>query len=139
MFGGGTMAEGWACYVGEVMEELGFLTPLERLSQQQSRVRFLARAIVDIELHQSTMTFDDAVGFYTEQVGLSPDAARAETVKNSMFPCTALMYWLGMQSILDLRAAKAKADGEKFSWKSFHDELLGHGAIPVPLIARMMQ
>jgi hypothetical protein len=139
MLAGGTMAEGWACYVGDLMEDVGFLTPLERLSQQQSRVRFLARAIVDIELHQSTMTFDDAIGFYIEQVGLSTDAARAETVKNTMFPCTALMYWLGMQSILDLRAAMTKSQGEKFSWKSFHDELLGHGAIPVPLIARMMQ
>lgn len=139
MFGGGTMAEGWACYVGDVMEDVGFLTPLERLSRQQSRVRFLARAIVDIELHQSTMMFDDAIGFYVEQVGLSMDVARAETVRNTMFPCTAVMYWLGMQSILDLRAARTKADGEKFSWKSFHDELLGHGAIPVPLIARMMQ
>jgi len=132
------MAEGWACYVGDLMEDVGFLSPLERLSQQHSRVRFLARAIVDIELHQSTMTFDDAITFYAEQAGLSTDAARAETVKNTMFPCTALMYWLGTQSILDLRAAMTKSQGEKFSRKAFHDELLGHGAIPVPLIARMM-
>jgi hypothetical protein len=138
MFGGGTMAEGWACYVGELMEEVGFLTPLERLSQQQSRVRFLARAIVDIELHQATMTFDDAVGFYTDQVGLTADAARAETVKNSMFPCTALMYWLGTETILELRDAVRAKRGAAFSMREFHDELLGHGSIPVPLIARMM-
>ena len=139
MFSGGSMAEGWACYVGDVMEELGFLTPLEHVSQQQSRVRFLARAIVDIELHQSTMTFDDAVTFYTEEAGLSRDAARAETVKNSMFPCTAVMYWLGTQAILDLREEMKVARGSEFSLKSFHDELLGYGSIPVPLIARMMK
>ena len=138
MFCGGTMAEGWACYVGDVVEDLGLLTPLERVSQQQSRVRFLARAIVDIELHQSSMTFDDAVNFYTEQVGLSMDMARAESVKNSMFPCTALMYWLGMQSIIDLRDDLKSSRGAAFSLKEFHDELLGHGSIPVPLIARMM-
>ncbi|HEY9226156.1 MAG TPA: DUF885 family protein, partial [Gemmatimonadaceae bacterium] len=138
MFGGGTMAEGWACYVGEVMEELDFLTPLERVSQQHSRVRFLARAIVDIELHQSSMTFDDAIAFYRDQAGLSADAARAEAVKNSMFPCTAVMYWLGTQAILDLREQVKAARGSSFSLKTFHDELLGHGSIPVPLIARMM-
>ena len=45
------MAEGWACYATDLMEELGFLTPLERSPQQHTRVRMLARAIVDIELH----------------------------------------------------------------------------------------
>jgi hypothetical protein len=138
MFAGGTMAEGWACYATGLMEELGFLTPLERLSEQHSRVRFLARAIVDIELHQRTMSFDDAKRFYAEQVGMDPNVAHAETVKNSMFPCTALMYWLGTQTILDLRDELRRARGEAFSLKAFHDELLGHGSLPVPLVARMM-
>jgi hypothetical protein len=138
MFCGGTMAEGWACYATQLMEELGFLTPLERVSEQHSRVRFLARAIVDIELHQGTMSFEDAVRLYAEEVGIEPAAARAEAVKNSMFPCTALMYWLGTQSILDLRDTVKRQQSQAFSLKSFHDELLGYGSIPVPLITRLM-
>jgi len=138
MLCGGTMAEGWACYATDVMEELGFLTPLEQLSGQHSRVRFLARAIVDMELHQRTMSFNDAVRFYVEQTGMKADAAYSETVKNSMFPCTAIMYWLGTQAILDLRDSTRKRLGSAFLLKSFHDELLGHGSIPVPLVARLM-
>jgi hypothetical protein len=138
MFCGGTMAEGWACYAKELMEELGFLTPLERVSEQHSRVRFLARAIVDIELHQGTMSFEDAVRFYIDRLGMSADAARAEAVKNSMFPCTGLMYWLGTQGILDLREEMKRREGPRFSLRRFHGELLGYGSIPVPLIARMM-
>ena len=138
MFCGGTMAEGWACYATGLMEELGFLSPIERVSEQHSRVRVLARAIVDIELHQGTMSFEGAVQFYTDRVDMSPDAARAEAVKNSMFPCTAVMYWLGTQGILDLRETVRSKRGSRFSLKEFHDELLGYGSIPVPFVARMM-
>ena len=138
IFCGGTMAEGWACYATDLMEELGFLTPLERLSQQHSRVRMLARAIVDIELHQGTMSFQEAIAFYAENVGMSADAARAEAVKNSMFPCTAIMYWLGIQGIHDLRDEMRRREGSLFSLRRFHGELLGYGAVPVPLLARMM-
>jgi uncharacterized protein (DUF885 family) len=138
MFCGGTMAEGWACYATGLMEEIGFLSPLERVAEQHSRVRFLARAIVDIELHQGTMSFSDAVRFYVEQVGMSADAAKGEAVKNSMFPCTALMYWLGTQSILDLRETLRRRRRSSWSLKAFHDELLGYGSLPVPLVAQMM-
>lgn len=138
MFCGGSMAEGWACYATYLAGELGLLSELERLAERHSRVRFLARTIVDIELHQGTMSFTDAVRFYTEMVGLSEPVARAETVKNSMFPCTAIMYWLGLQGIIDLRETVRAKRGPTFSLKDFHDELLGLGSIPVPLAARIM-
>ena len=42
-----------------------------------------------------------------------------------MFPCTAVMYWLGTQGILDLRETRSAARrGAAFSLKAFHDELL---------------
>jgi uncharacterized protein (DUF885 family) len=132
------MAEGWACYATQLVGELGLLTPLERLAEQHARVRFLARAVVDIELHQRTMSFSDAVRLYTEKVGLSAAAAHAEAVKNSMFPCTAIMYWLGTQGIVDLRETLRVKRGASFSLKAFHDELLSFGSIPVPLVSRIM-
>jgi hypothetical protein len=138
MFCGGTMAEGWACYATDLMEELGFLTPLERVSQQHTRVRMLARAIVDIELHQGTISFAEAAAFYQHKVGMHADAAKAEAVKNSMFPCTAIMYWLGTQGIHDLRDEMQRREGSRFSLRRFHGELLGFGSVPVPLVARML-
>jgi uncharacterized protein (DUF885 family) len=138
MFAGGTMAEGWACYATDLMDEVGFLTPLERVGEQHTRVRMLARAIVDLELHGGAMRLDEAAAFYAERVGMPPDAARGEAVKNSMFPGTAMMYWLGTQGIHELRARRAAADGAAFSLRAFHDELLGHGSIPVPMIAALM-
>ena len=138
MLCGGTMAEGWACYATDVMEDAGFFTPLEQVAQQHTRVRILARAVVDLELHTRRLSFDDAVALYVGIVGMSPDAARAETVKNSMFPGTAVMYWLGTHAIHQLRSARLQQLGDRFSLRAFHDELLSFGSIPVALAARII-
>jgi hypothetical protein len=138
LFQGGSMAEGWACYATELADELDFLTPLERASEQQSRVRMLARTIVDISLHTGLMSFDDAVDYYEGEVGMPRAAATAEATKNSMFPGTAVMYWLGTQGILDLRDAVQSRDGGAFSYRAFHDALLSRGAIPVLLAAKLL-
>ncbi len=137
MFLGGTMAEGWACYATDLMDEVEFLTPEESVSQQHTRARLLARAIVDIGLHERSLTFDEAVAIYRDRIGMSPDAARAETCKNSMFPGTALMYWLGTEGIHRIRRERERIDGDTFSLRRFHDRLLSYGSIPVPLIARI--
>ena len=138
MFLGGSMAEGWACYATQLMEEIGMLTELEKVSEQHTRVRMLARAIVDIRLHHGLCTFDEAVQYYQDIVGMAVEVATAETTKNSMFPCTAIMYWLGTSRILALREQVRSARGEAFVLREFHDELLSRGAIPVPLVATLM-
>jgi uncharacterized protein (DUF885 family) len=138
MLSGGTMAEGWASYTPGLMDELGFLLPLERIAEQQTRVRMLGRAIVDVKLHDGSMSLAEATRFYEQEVGMSRAAASGEAVKNSMFPCTALMYWLGTQGILDLRETLAKQRGPDFSLRAFHDELLGFGAVPIPLLTQML-
>ncbi len=138
MFCGGTLAEGWACYATDLMAEHGFLSPLELVAEEHSRLRQLARAIVDIELHQGSLSMDQAVAFYAERVGMAPAAARSEACKNSMFPGAAVMYWLGTEGIHRLRAEQQRALGPRFSLRAFHDRLLSFGAIPIPLIAAIM-
>ena len=65
-------------------------------------------------------------------------AARAEAVKTSMFPGTAVMYWLGTRGIHDLRTRLRAVEGPAFSLKAFHDRFLSYGALPVQLIAHLM-
>jgi uncharacterized protein (DUF885 family) len=138
MFGGGTMAEGWACYACDLVEEIGLLTQLDRIAQQHTRVRLAARAVADLALHSGAATLDQTAHFY-ETKGLMPAAAaRGEAAKTSMFPGTAVMYWLGTRGIHRLRDARRAHDGPAFSARRFHDQLLSHGAIPVALTARLM-
>lgn len=138
MFCGGTMAEGWACYATALMDELGFLTAFERVAEQHTRVRLLTRAVVDLGLHGGQLTFEQAAVTFVEACGMLPEQARAEATKASMFPGTAIMYWLGLEGLQALRAAHESALGRSFRLKSFHDELLSFGSLPVALIARLM-
>ena len=137
MFLGGTMAEGWACYATDLMDEIGFLDADESLAQQHTRARLLARAVVDLGLHGGSMTFDEAVALYRDRVGMAPEAARGEACKNSMFPGTALMYWLGTEGLHRLRRARERAEGSSFSLRRFHDRVLSFGSIPVPLLEQI--
>lgn len=134
----GTLVEGWACYATDLAEEIGYLTPLEALSEQQSRVRMAARAVADIGIHTGAMTLADATAFYVREAGMSAAAAEGEAVKNAMFPGAALMYLIGTTGIHDLRATMQQREGAAFSLRSFHDRVLAYGAIPVALIARSM-
>ena len=138
LFQGGTMAEGWACYATDLMEEIGFLDDLERVAQQYSRVRQLGRAVVDVELHAARMGHAEAVRFHAERVGMSEAAAAREVTRTSMFPGTAIMYWLGTDALHRLRAQVRSAERARFSLRTFHDRVLSFGSIPVHLIARAM-
>lgn len=138
MLCGGTMAEGWACYATGLMEELGFLTDFERVAEQHTRVRILTRAVVDLDLHAGALTFDGATSMFVNLCGMTPEQARAEVTKASMFPGSAMMYWLGLEGIRDLRATHERALGRRFRLRPFHDQLLAFGSLPVPLIARLM-
>jgi uncharacterized protein (DUF885 family) len=138
MFCGGTLVEGWACYATDLMDEVGFLTPLQSLSEAQSRVRMAARAVADVALHTGAMTLEEAASFYEREAGMEPGSARTEAIKNSMFPGAAMMYLVGTNAIHDLRQAMRERQGSAFSLRDFHDAFLSYGAIPTALIAQQM-
>jgi uncharacterized protein (DUF885 family) len=138
MFCGGTMTEGWASYATDLMDEQGFLTPLESYAEHHTRARMAARAIVDVKLHLGEMSFAEAVGFYVAHTAMSAGAARSEVVKNAMFPGAAVIYFIGSARIRELRSNLERRLGADFDLRRFHDEFLSHGSIPVALIAQRM-
>lgn len=139
LFCGGTMAEGWACYATTLMQEAGFLTAQEEVGELHGRVRMAARALVDVRLHQGRMTLDEAAAFYQENTAMSAAASRGEAVKNSMFPAAAVIYLLGHDMIMQLRADMQARLGSRFSPRAFHDALLSYGSLPVALVGRQMR
>ena len=139
MFCGGTMAEGWACYATDVMAEAGAFTELERYAERHGRVRMCARAIVDVELHHGRMSLTEAARFYRDNAGMTPGAAEAEAVKNSMFPATALMYLVGTDAIHELRDDLVRETRGRLTLREFHDSFLSYGSIPVAVTAAEMK
>ena len=139
LFCAGTMAEGWATYSVKLMDEVGFLTALESYSLHHARVRACARAIVDVGIHTGKLTLEQAQDFYSERVGMSAGASRAEAVKNTMFPGAAMMYLIGSDAIVGLREEMKSKHGDRFNLKKFHDAFLSHGSVPASLIAQSMR
>lgn len=139
MFCAGTMAEGWAVYVGDLMAEAGFLTPLEEYAEAQSRRRMSARAVVDIKLHRGEFTLEQAAAYYQKNGGMNADFAMREAVKNSMFPGAAMMYLFGSDRIKNFREEMASLMGSSFVLQKFHDDFLSYGSIPVELVCADMK
>jgi hypothetical protein len=134
MLCGGTMAEGWANYAVDLADEAGFLTAPESYGQHRARIRMAARAVVDIRLHQERFSLDEAITFYASRVGMPAAAARAEAVKNSLFPGAACMYLMGWDGLWRLR----REWQARLSLREFHNRVLSFGSVPVSLIARAM-
>ncbi|MGH9388811.1 MAG: DUF885 family protein, partial [Vicinamibacteria bacterium] len=132
---GGTMAEGWASYATDLMDEAGFLTPLESFAERNAHARAAARAIVDVELHHGRMSLEEAERFYRVHTNMSEAAARSEVTKNSMFPGAALIYFVGSQLI---RGIRREHEG-RLGLRGFHDRFLSFGSIPVAMIGRAMR
>lgn len=138
MLCGGTLCEGWACYISELAGHRGFLEPLELYAELSSRRRMAARAVVDIRLHTGQYSIEDAEAYYREYAKMPGAAAHGEAVKNSLFPGGAIMYLYGVEQIEALRDEVARRLGTDFSLQRFHDEFLSYGTVPVSRIAQEM-
>ncbi|ASN82393.1 DUF885 family protein [Deinococcus ficus] len=134
MLSAGTSVEGWACYAEDLLLEApGFYSPTEALLLKSFERRNAASCIADIKLHLGEWSLDDMRAFYRDQANFAPARIWSETTRNSMFPATRLMYWLGTEAIKDLRAEL------NLPAQTFHDALLAHGHAPVSWIAEELR
>jgi len=131
--GSGTLIEGWACYVEDLlMEAPGFYTPAEILLLKQYERRNAASVLVDIKLHLGDWSLEQAMEFYRE-AGFAPARVEGEVVRNSMLPGSRLMYWLGVEGI---KALRQRWKGDTLS---FHDTLLSYGHVPLAWVGEEME
>jgi Bacterial protein of unknown function (DUF885) len=130
----GTMVEGWACYAEDLlMEAADFYTPAERLLLKHFERRNAASVLVDVRLHAGEWSLDEARRFYREEAGFAPARVDGEVTRNSIFPASRLMYWTGVEGI---KALRSRWRGDT---RAFHDELIGHGHVPVAWVESEMR
>ena len=122
----GTMVEGWACYAEDLLREAGdFYAGAELLLLKNNERRNAASVMVDVNLHLGRWSCEEAARFYREEAGFAAHRAMPETVRNSMFPGSRLMYWSGVEAIKALRRTA------RSSAREFHDALLSFGHVPI--------
>ena len=127
--------EGWAHYCEEMMKEHGYQdSPEARLMQSIDLIWRAARIIVDIDLSTGKMSFDEAVKFLKDEVGMEESFALAEVKRYTQNQGYQLCYLLGKHLILELRDEIKERMGAEYSEKFFHDTILYAGSIPVKFL-----
>jgi uncharacterized protein (DUF885 family) len=129
--------EGWALYAERLASELGFeRDPLDDLGRLSAEMMRAARLVVDTGIHYKRWTREQAIVYMIDNVGMTEQDATTEVERYFVDPGQALAYQVGMLKILELRERARRALGTKFDLKAFHDEVLSHGALPLPVLDR---
>ena len=128
-----TNVEGWGLYAERIVQP--YMPPEGKLISLQHRLLRAARAYLDPELQQGTVTPDQAFTVLTDQVVVSPAMARQEVDRYTFrAPGQATSYFYGFTRLNALRAEVEKALGPKFDQQAFHDAILAQGLLPPDLM-----
>ena len=145
IFGSYAFIEGWAHYCEQMMVDEGFgtgkgdslQTAKYRLAQSDEALLRLCRLCVSIKTHCEGMSLDDATKFFEENCYYEHKPAYQEALRGTFDP-QYLYYTVGKLEILKLRCDYQQQEGASFSLKTFHDEMLRHGAPPIRLLRELM-
>jgi uncharacterized protein (DUF885 family) len=125
-------AEGWALYAERLGKEVGFYqNPESDLGRLRSELFRGIRLVVDTGVHYKRWTRQQMVDFFNAHYG---DCPQAEVDRYIAWPGQALGYKLGQLKILELRKKAHDELGGKFDIRSFHDEVLNAGALPLNML-----
>jgi uncharacterized protein (DUF885 family) len=118
-----------------MMLEQGFgaAEPRLELARLQSELECLGRLVAGVSLHARGWSLEQATAFLRDQCRLDP-ARAAQVAKHAAVDLDAIAGALGRWRILDLRAEAARALGERFDLRAFHDALLRQGPLPLPRV-----
>jgi uncharacterized protein (DUF885 family) len=144
-------AEGWGLYAEELMAEpvagrpYGFYSAAEYFYELQGQMTRAVRVRVDVGIHTSRMTFEQARDYYVDHVEFYPgactltnadaraacDSADRAIYRYSKWPTQAIAYNLGKSAIIGLRAQNKTKMGTAYSPRAFHERFMRMGTVPV--------
>jgi uncharacterized protein (DUF885 family) len=134
---GGAYVEGWGLYSERLADEMGlYRSEAERFGMLDGQAWRAARLVVDTGLHALRWERQRSIDFLRHDAGLSETDSVIETDRYICWPGQALTYMLGKRQIDGLRRELAARDGSRFDLRAFHDQVLGHGSLPLATLAR---
>lgn len=131
--------EGWGLYSEYLGKEMGFYQDLYsefgRLSYEMWRA---CRLVVDTGIHAKGWSRKKAIDYLAKNTALSLHNVTTEIDRYITWPGQALSYKIGELTIKALRKQAETALGEYFDIKSFHDEILKRGSMPLSSLETMI-
>jgi hypothetical protein len=140
LLGNGPYIEGWAQYITQVMLDEGLLdgSPELRLQLLKQELRVDTNAILDIRLQTNRMTDEQAMELMEGSAFQEHEEAVAKLQRAKLSSTQLPMYFLGWRDWLRVREAVKQSQGAGFSLHDFHDKALKEGAVPLPVLARLL-
>ena len=135
----GGYVEGWATYAEMCSYYLSPLSkPHATLLQKNNSIILGLYAVADIGIHYDGWTLQDTVKHFAAY-GIDDEAVIAEIYNYILGdPANYLKYYVGYLEILELKKDYMKQQGEEFSQKEFHKELLEVGPAPFEVVREYM-
>ncbi len=125
-------AEGWGLYAEGLADEMGlYADERERFGRFDSEAWRAVRLVVDTGMHAFRWTRQQSIDLLRDAAGLSQVEAETETDRYITWPGQALAYMTGQREILALRDLLERRDGPRFDRRAFHDQVIGHGSLPL--------
>jgi uncharacterized protein (DUF885 family) len=140
LFGNGAYVEGWAEYGAQVMMDEGFLgnDPRFRMMMRKIRLRVLANTILDVKLQTMNMTDEEAMDLMTKDAFQTQAEASGKLLRAKLSSTQLPTYYLGIREWFRLRKQYQDAAGANFNMLKFHDLVLDQGALPVPVVGKLV-
>ena len=134
---GAAYSEGWGLYCERLADEMGlYESDAERLGMLDAQAFRAARLVVDSGLHAFGWSRARAIEFMHERGALPPVDAEIEVDRYTIWPGQALAYKIGQREIERARREVSEFMGDRFDLRAFHDEVLGHGSVPLATLRR---
>lgn len=140
LFGNDPYIEGWAQYATQTMLDSGYLdnSPELRLQLLKQELRVDANAILDIQLQSDRMTDEQAMQLMERDTFQEHEEAVAKLQRAKLSSVQLPTYFVGWRDWLRVRDLAERTEGSKFNLHDFHDKVLKEGAVPLPVLARLV-
>src|SRR5215813_3309553 len=127
--------EGWALYSEQLGKEVGFYQdPVSDYGRLSSELFRAVRLVVDTGIHAKGWTRDQVVEFMRKSGAVDEPTIQSETDRYIAWPAQACSYKIGQLKFIELRERAKKELGPKFDIRTFHDEMLNGGSLPLDLL-----
>jgi len=127
--------EGWALYAERLGKEVGrYQDPYSDYGRLENEMWRAIRLVIDTGVHEKHWSRDQMVGYFHRYTAMDEPNVQSEVDRYIAWPGQALAYKLGQLEILKLREEARRTLGDRFDIRSFHDEILGNGALPLDVL-----
>ena len=108
--------------------------PMQHWGNLDDEMLRAMRLVVDTGIHAMGWSREQAIDYMLTNSGMGRTDAETEVDRYVAIPGHALAYKIGALKIQNLKEKAQAALGDKFDIRDFHEQILGSGALPLPVL-----